>query len=62
MSINVSSEEYKRLSEMTYGERTAFVKNLLPASVICGYGYYGHALKQKDGRFYIVCDIGSSCD
>lgn len=62
INLNVSLEEYKRLSEMGHAERTEIIKDMLPASIICGYGYYGHSLKQKDGRFYIVCEVGSSCD
>lgn len=58
----VSEELFIKLSAMTYAERRPIVLDMLPDSLIMGYGYYGHRLKEKDGKFYVVTDHGNSCD
>lgn len=33
-----------------------------PESFVMGYGYYGSSLRCEGNRYFIVHDIGGSCD
>mgnify|MGYP007115377552 CR=1 FL=1 len=62
--IEITKDEYEELIIMSYADREQFVNDKLPISIACGYGYYGHRLRidPTDGKYYIICDIGTSCD
>ena len=62
LKIEISKEEFDKLKAMSYGQRSPLVIDKLPERILMGYGYYGHILKEVDGKYLIVCDIGSSCD
>ena len=38
------------------------IRDKIPISWECGYGYYGTDLGIKDGKYYIIHTLGSSCD
>lgn len=58
----ITEEEYKRLEAMSYGERVEEIESKIGADWKYGYGYYGHSLIEKEGKYYIVHSIGDSCD
>ena len=58
----ISKEKYDDYMSRPYGEWKPEVEKTLPMSWICGYGYYGSRLVAKDGEYYLVHTIGSSCD
>lgn len=58
----ISKEEYERMSAMTYGELTEEIEKNLPDYIKWGYCYYGHRLEEKDGKYYLIYKIGSTCD
>ena len=58
----VSKEEYERLSAMPDPDADHEVMEGLSISVLMGYGYYGHELREKDGVYYVGKNIGNSCD
>ena len=61
-AMKMRSEEYDRLSSMSYGEVDKEIKNNLSDSIICGYGYYGHDLLEENGMYFIGTTTGNSCD
>ena len=58
----ISKEKYDDYASRPYGEWKSEVEKTLPTAWICGYGYYGSRLATKDGKYYLVHSIGSSCD
>jgi len=58
----ITKEEFDRLMAMPYGARSSEIRNSLPDYIICGYGYYGHSLVSRDGKYLIEISIGNSCD
>lgn len=59
----ISKEKYDTLKDLTYAEQeSALFPNGIPEAWEWGYGYYGHAVYEKDGKYYVSHRIGSSCD
>ena len=58
----ITKTECERLQKMSYGDRTAEIKAELSDSIKYGYGYYGHALCEKHGKYYLGIESGNSCD
>lgn len=59
----ISKEKYDKLKGMTYAEQEKEIfPNGIPDAWQWGYGYYGHAIYEKDGKYYETYSIGSSCD
>lgn len=60
--IRIDEAEMHRLEALSFGEREKEVESRLPEDIRCGYGYYGHTLRQDNGECFIVCNVGDSCD
>lgn len=62
--IEITKDEYDELIIMSYAKREEIVYNKLPQEIVCGYGYYGHYLNFNpcDNKFYIICNIGLTCE
>ena len=60
--IRIDEAELHRLEALSFGEREKEVESRLPEDIRCGYGYYGHTLRQDNGECFIVCNVGDSCD
>ena len=58
----ITEAEYKRYASTPYGEWRKEVEATIPDHWRYGYGWYGCAPMEKDGKFYLVHTIGSSCD
>ena len=58
----ISKEEYDRLSAMSYAEVDSEINDNLPSAVKYGYGYYGHALLEENGMYFLGTTTGNSCD
>ena len=58
----ISKEEYDRLSAMSYAEVDSEINENLPSAVKYGYGYYGHALLEENGMYFLGTTTGNSCD
>ena len=59
----ITKEQFEKLQAMSYAEQhDELFPNGVPESWAMGYGYYGHLLIEKDGKYYAVYKIGSSCD
>lgn len=58
----ISRELYENYMSRPVAEWKAEVRKNVPIEWICGYGYYGTDLVARDGKYYLVHTIGSSCD
>lgn len=58
----ITKEKYDRYKSMSYSEFTKEIKSNLSDTIRYGYGYYGCRLRERDGKYYTVMTIGSSCD
>lgn len=59
----ISKEEYDKLQHMDYErQHEELFPNGVPDAWEYGYGYYGHSVYEKDGKFYVAFKIGNSCD
>lgn len=59
----ITKEKYELLKSMPYNEQhKELFPNGLPVDWECGYGYYGHAFKEENGRYYVFHTLGSTCD
>ena len=58
----ITEECYEVLCQMTYGEVSKIIEDNLSDAEKWGYGFYGHDLWEKDGKYYLGKKIGSSCD
>lgn len=59
----ITKEEYDKLKKLPYSKQEKeLFPNGIPVDWACGYGYYGHGLIERDGKFYACFTIGSSCD
>ena len=58
----ISQAEYDRLSGLSYKELDNLVESTLDQAVLCGYGYYGCGLLQRQGKYYLYINKGTSCD
>ena len=55
VTYEITEEEYKKAQEE--GPRS-----IVSESVIMGYGCYGAAVSEHDGKFYLSYERGDSCD
>ncbi len=59
----ITKEKFEKLQAMSYDEQHAeLFPNGVPDSWAYGYGYYGHSLIERDGKYYAAFKIGSSCE
>lgn len=59
----ITKEEYDSLSKKNYGEQhSALFPDGVPDAWEYGYGYYGHSIREENGKYYAVFEIGSSCE
>ena len=58
----ITKEMYDYYMSTPRSEWLPEVEKKLPASWVMGYGYYGTDLAIRDGEYYLVYSIGSSCD
>ncbi len=58
----ITPAQFAEYKAMSAGELNSTVERGLPESITLGYGYYGASLEAKDGKFYLLTNIGSSCD
>ena len=59
----ISKEKFEKLQAMSYDEQKAEIfPNGIPSEWEYGYGYYGHSVFEKDGKYYVQYKLGSSCD
>ena len=58
----ITKECYEALSQMDYAEVSDIIEAGLSEAERCGYGFYGHDLCKKDGKYYLGKSIGASCD
>lgn len=59
----ISKEKFEKLQAMSYAEQKAeLFPDGIPADWEYGYGYYGHSVFEKGGKYYIQYKLGSSCD
>lgn len=59
---DITKEEYDRLKSMSYGEVNSEIEANLSDAIKWGYGYYGHTLREVDGKYQLGLKIGDSCD
>ena len=59
----ISKEKFEKLQAMSYAEQEdELFPNGIPAAWEYGYGYYGHAVLEAGGKYYVQYKIGSSCE
>lgn len=58
----ISKELYDNYASRSAADWKAEIREKLPESWVCGYGYYGTDLVAKNGKYYLIHTIGSSCD
>lgn len=59
----LTKEEYERIDKLSRNEQhAALFPDGVPLAWECGYGYYGHGLVIKDGKYFACFSIGDSCD
>lgn len=59
---NITKESYERFKSMTKADFYDEIKKDLPIDWVCGYGWYGAYLGQNNGEYYIVHELGDSCE
>jgi hypothetical protein len=62
--LTLTKREYEHLSILPYKDLTEEVLEMLPASIVQGYGFYGCRLtySKEENKYYVICMIGESCD
>lgn len=58
----ISKKEYDQLYQLSRAELIQTVENKIPDNWSCGYGWYGCQLLQDNNKYYIIHDLGQSCD
>ena len=58
----ISKELYDNYMSRPKKEWITEIRKTIPIQWSAGYGYYGTDLAIKDGKYFIVHTIGSSCD
>ena len=59
----VTKEKFEMLSKLKDEDKEKYELELnIPIEWYCGYGYYGSFPVEKGGKFYIIHNIGNSCD
>lgn len=59
----ITEARYKELEAMSYSEQhSALFPNGVPDSWEYGYGYYGHSIFERNGKYYVQFKIGNSCE
>lgn len=63
VSREIDQETYEKIESLSKEEQEKVLfPDGIPMSWSCGYGYYGHRLTKKDGKYYAEFTIGDSCD
>lgn len=62
MKIKISKEEFDRISTMETIERNQAISDIVPAYVHMSYGYYNGNIREEDGNYYVIANIGDTCD
>lgn len=62
VKTEITKEQYDELVVLRYPERYKRIEDSLPPQWIYGYGYYGNRLYHEGGKYYLVHDIGNTCD
>ena len=63
LTKEITREEFEKLRAMSYSEQEKYLlPNGIPEAWAYGYGYYGHEVYQRNGKYYRRFKIGSSCD
>lgn len=52
----ITKEQYKRATE----DNDA--RGIFTVSEVCGYGIYGEYYYEKDGKYFVKYQLGTSCD
>ena len=58
----ISKEEYDRLAALSKKDFYEEVEESLDTAILCGYGFYGSDITVRDGKYYLIKRIGTSCD
>lgn len=58
----ISKEKYEELKKLSGVELRSKIREEIPITWSCGYGWYGCELKNIDDEYYIEHTLGSSCD
>lgn len=58
----ISEELYNDYISRPASEWKSEIRKNIPIEWSAGYGYYGTDLMTKDGKYYLVHTIGSTCD
>ena len=58
----ISKEKYDYYMSKPTAEWKKEIRDKIPISWECGYGYYGTDLVKKDDKYFIYHTLGSSCD
>ena len=59
----ISKEKFEKLQAMSYAEQEAeLFPNGIPEAWEYGYGYYGHSVFERGGKYFVQFKVGSSCD
>lgn len=64
INLKIDRDLYKRLKKLTYVNfyDTLQKEEIIPVQHYCGYGVYNVQLKENNGEYAIVYDIGDTCD
>ena len=58
----ITKEKFEELDKMDNKQFNNYIDSKIPIEWACGYGHYGAYLKEEDGKYYIIHNLGSSCD
>ena len=61
----ISKEMYDKCREITGGKTYVpdeLEVEIFGVAVVRGYGLYGTYIYERDGKYYVKYEIGSSCD
>lgn len=62
--LTLTKREYEHLSIHPYKDLFEEVSEMLPTSIVQGFGFYGCRLtySKEENKYYVICMIGESCD
>ena len=58
----ITKELYDNYASRPKKEWIGEITKTIPIQWSAGYGYYGTDLTTKDGKYYLVHTLGSTCD
>lgn len=58
----ITKERYEELEKMDGKERAKVISNEIPIEWAIGYGWYGCFLAKTEDKYFIVHNLGSTCD